>query len=231
MPRSIRVEEAAVTVLTIASSKGGPGKTTVAALVVGSLAAEGLPVVALDADPTGALSRWAGSAHEGPAFEVRHETDEERLAHLIGEAAGRASVVVDTGGFGNRAATVAMTSADAVLVPMLAGEPDVKEAERTVRLVDALAAAARRPIPARVVLNRQRANTALAHHTLGEAKALPMLAAGLSDLVAYGEMTFSGRLPAGGKAAAEVAALIAELRGLGWLPPPPKRRAVRAPGR
>ncbi len=54
--------ELAVTVLTIASSKGGPGKTTVAALIVGSLAAEGLTVVALDADPTGALSRWAGSA-------------------------------------------------------------------------------------------------------------------------------------------------------------------------
>ncbi len=217
-----------MTVLTIASSKGGPGKTTVSALIVGSLAAEGLSIVALDADPTGALSRWAASAHEGPAFEVRHETDEERLAHLISEAAARAAaVVVDTGGFGNRAATVAMTSADAVLVPMLAGEADVTEAERTVRLVDALAAAARRPIPARVVLNRQRANTALARHAVAEAKALPMLAAGLSDLVAYGEMTFSGRLPAGGKAAAEVAALIAELRGLGWLPPP-KRRAARA---
>ena len=45
--------------------------------------------------------------------------------------------------------------------------------------------------------------------------------------MAYGEMTFSGRLPAGGKAAAEVAALIAELRGLGWLPPQ-KQRAARA---
>jgi chromosome partitioning protein len=212
-----------VPVLTIASSKGGPGKTTLAALIAGSLAAEGVPVVALDADPTGALSRWAGTAYEGATLEVRHETDEERLAHLIGEAAGRAAVVVvDTAGFGNRAATVAMTSADAVLVPMLAGEADVTEAERTVRLVDALAAAARRPIPARVLMNRVRATT-LARHAAGEAKALPMLRAGLSDLVAYGEMTFSGRLPAGGKAAAEVAALLAELRGLGWLPPPPEQ--------
>jgi hypothetical protein len=36
-------------------------------------------------------------------------------------------------------------------------------------------------------------------------------------LVAFGEMGFSGRMP-GGKAAAEVMALMAELRGLGWLP-------------
>ena len=34
----------------------------------------------------------------------------------------------------------------------------------------------------RGVLNRQRANTALARHAVAEAKALPMLAAGLSDL-------------------------------------------------
>ncbi len=218
--------------LVVANSKGGAGKTALASIIAGSLAAEGLSVAALDADPTGALSRWAGTVYEGPPFEVRHETDEERLAHLVGETAGRAdAVVVDTGGFGNRAATVAMTSADAVLVPMLAGEADVTEAERTVRLVDALAAAARRPIPARVVLNRQRANTALARHAAAEAKALPMLAAGLSDLVAYGEMTFNGRLPAGGKAGAEVAALVAELRGLGWLPPPPKRRPARESGR
>jgi hypothetical protein len=43
------------------------------------------------------------------------------------------------------------------------------------------------------------------------------LEAGLSDLVAYGEMGFSGRMPTG-KAGAEAAALIAELRAIGFLP-------------
>jgi chromosome partitioning protein len=51
-------------------------------------------------------------------------------------------VLVDTAGFGNRAATVAMTSADAVLVPTLAGEADITEAEKTTRLVGGLARAA-----------------------------------------------------------------------------------------
>jgi|SRR4051812_27801150 hypothetical protein len=36
----------------------------------------------------------------------------------------------------------------------------------------------------------------------------------------YGEIGFSGRMPTG-KAAAEVAALVAELRDLGWLPARP----------
>lgn len=39
----------------------------------------------------------------------------------------------------------------------------------------------------------------------------------LSDLVAYGEMTFSGRVPDQGPAAEEVSRLIGELRSLGWI--------------
>ena len=225
-----------MTVLVVASSKGGPGKTTLSALILGTLAAEGLPVVAIDADPTGGLHRWATKTYEGPAFECHAEADEERLAHLIGSAAARAELVlVDTAGFGNRAATVAMTSADGVLVPALPGEGDVTEAERTVRLVAALSAAARRDIPSRVVLNRQRDNTALSRHAAKEAKTLPCLNTTISDLVAFGEMTFTGRVPSGGKAGAETNALLRELRDLGWLPggkmssDKPARRKVSSP--
>ena len=171
-------------VLTIASSKGGPGKTTVAMLLAGSLAAEGCRVVALD--------------------------DETRLAHLIDLKAGSAEVViVDTAGFGNRAAAVAMTSADAVLVPTLSGEADVTEAEKTVRLAEGLARAARREIPVCVLLNRVR-RTQLARHAAQEiiTASLPRLAASLSDLVAYGELSYSGRIPAAGTAATEISALL-----------------------
>ena len=94
------------------------------------------------------------------------------------------------------------------------------EAERTVQLVEALARAARRDIPARVVLNRVKRTTTLARHAVTEitAAGLPRIEAALSDLVAFGELTYSGRLPDTGPAVAEVAALVAELRGLGWLP-------------
>ena len=207
-------------VITIASSKGGPGKTTIAMLLAGSLAGLGLKVVALDADPTQALSRWAANIYEGPAFEVLSEADETRLAHLIDLKAREADIVlVDTAGFGNRAAAVAMTSADLVLVPTLSGEADVTEAEKTIRLVEGLARAARREIPARVVMNRLR-RTQLARHAANEIAnaGLPRLENGLSDLVAYGEITYSGRIPPGGPAAVEIAGLLAELREQGWLP-------------
>jgi chromosome partitioning protein len=110
-----------------------------------------------------------------------------------------------------------MTAADGVLIPMVPGEGDVTEAGRTVELVAGVASAARRDIPSRVMLNRVRSSTALSKHAAAEAVSLPRLDASLSDLVAYGEMGFSGRMPTG-KAGAEVAALMAELRTLGWLP-------------
>ena len=205
-------------VITIASSKGGPGKTTLAQLIVGTLAGEGVAVAALDADPTGGFSRWARRLYEGPAFECHHEAEDARLAHLIHRVAREAEVVVvDTAGFGNRAATVAMTAADAVLVPMVPGEGDVTEAARTLELAAGVAAAARREIPARVVLNRVKPATALTKHAQAESAALPKLTSALSDLVAFGETGFSGRMPSG-KAGVELAALIAELRALGWLP-------------
>jgi chromosome partitioning protein len=92
-------------------------------------------------------------------------------------------VLVDTAGFGNRAAAVAMTSADAVLILTLSGEADIKEAEKTVRLVGGLARAARRDLPARVLLNRVK-RTQLARHAAREIERaiLPLLAATLSDL-------------------------------------------------
>jgi chromosome partitioning protein len=208
-----------VSVLTVATQKGGTGKTLICQVLICALAGE-LRIVALDADPTGALSRWAGRAYEGPPFEAVAEVDETRLAHLIAAKAETADlVIVDTAGFGNRAATVAMTSADAVLVPALAGEADITEAERTVRLAEGLARAARRDIPVRVLMNRVR-RTTLARHAQTEltAAGLPRLAASLSDLVAYGELSYSGRLTDSGPAAAEIAVLVAELRALAWLP-------------
>ena len=118
-----------MSVIAVASSKGGPGKTTLCQVLAASLAGQ-MRVVLLDADPTSAASRWAANAYEGPPLDVMAEADETRLAHLIAAKAETSDLVlVDTAGFGNRAATIAITSADAMLVPTLAGEADITEAE------------------------------------------------------------------------------------------------------
>jgi chromosome partitioning protein len=212
----------AAKVLTVASTKGGAGKTTIVMALSGTLAAEGLRVAVVDADPNRAYVSWASEAYEGPQVEVRAEADEARLAEAIDELTPVTDLVlVDTAGFGNRAALLAIAAADAVLVPCTPSRADVEQTAKTLQLIEGAARAARRPIPARVIPSRVKSVTAVSKHTLAEldAAALPRTSTGIGDRVAFAEMTFSGRVPvAGGDAGQEIAGLIAELRSLGWVP-------------
>jgi chromosome partitioning protein len=214
-------------IITLASRKGGCGKTTVATALAATLAADGIDVALLDADPNGGAHLWATTTHDGSAIAAYAEPDKDRLADLLPALADRHSVLIcDTAGFGNQSATICMLAADAVLVPVTPGAGDVVEARKTAAFVEGLARSARRAIPARVLANRIRRATTLSRHTLAqlETLALPRLQTVLSDAVNWGEISFSGALPsAGSTAASELAALVVELRDLGWLP------AVSAP--
>src|SRR5215213_5089385 len=200
--------------------------------LAGTLASEGLRIVVVDADPNRAYASWAEGAYEGPPVAVRAEADEARLAQAIDDFTPTADLVlVDTAGFGNRSALLAIAAADAVLVPCTPSRADVEQAAKTLQLVEGAARAARRPIPARVVPSRVKHATTVAKHTVSEldAAGLPRTKAGIGDRVAFAEMTFSGRVPGSGDAGQEIADLIAELRHLGWVPTRPKARTkVRA---
>jgi chromosome partitioning protein len=208
-------------ILTLASRKGGCGKTVLAMVLTAALAREGTDVALLDADPNGSVHRWAEGVYRGAPIPAYAEPDAERLADLLpGLAERHAALVVDTAGFGNQAATVAAAAADLVLVPVAPGEADVIEAQRAVGFVAGLARSTRRSIPVRVVINRVRRGTTLARHVAAEVErlGLPRLETTISEAVGYGEMSFSGALPTTPPASTEVAALTAELRGHGWLP-------------
>jgi chromosome partitioning protein len=208
-------------ILTLTSRKGGCGKTVLAMVIAATLAEQGADVALLDADPNGSVHRWATGIYRAHTIHAYAEADAERLAELLPTLDERhAVVVVDTAGFGNQAATVAAAAADLVLVPVAPGEADVLEAQRTVAFVAGLARSTRRTIPVRVVINRVRRNTTLARHVAAEVERLGLsrLDASISEAVAYGEMGFSGALPASGAGADEITALMTELRGQGWLP-------------
>ena len=212
----------AASILTVASTKGGAGKTTIIMALAGALAAEGLHVAVVDADPNRAYASWASEAYEGVKIKVRAEADETRLADAIDELAPTADIVlIDTAGFGNRAALLAIAAADAVLVPCTPSRADIEQAAKTLQLIEGAARASRRAIPARVVPSRIKITTAVSKHAMAELDAaeLPRTTAIVSDRVAFAEMTFSGRVPpAGTDAGQEVSNLIRELRELGWLP-------------
>jgi chromosome partitioning protein len=208
-------------ILTITSRKGGCGKTMLALAIVGTLAEQGIDVALLDADPNATAHRWATQTHEGKAMEAHAEADAERLAALLPSLAERhTTLVVDTAGFGNQAAAVAIAAADLVLVPVTPGEGDLVEAQRTVTYVNGLSRSTRRDIQVRVVANRIRRGTTLSRHVLTELETLelPRLQTVMSEAVAYGELGFSGTLPTTGTAAEEIASLLAELREAGGVP-------------
>lgn len=213
-----------MSVITIASRKGGCGKTTLATALAAALAAEGIDVGLLDADPNGGAHTWVTATYDGAPIAAYAEPEKDRLADLLPQLAERHGVLIcDTAGFGNQAATICMLAADAVLVPVTPGAGDVMEARKTAAFVDGLARSARRAIPVRIVANRIRRATTLSRHTLAQidALALPRLQTILGDAVTFGEISFSGALPAAGTpAGADLASLLAELRGLGWLAAP-----------
>lgn len=216
-------------VITLASRKGGVGKTLLAILLTSALADEGWDVALLDADANGSVHRWAEQTQREKPIQVHAEADADRLANLLFDLARQHTVlIVDTAGFDNQAAAVAIAGADLVLIPATPGEADLIEAQRTMKSVEGWARNTRRTIVARAVANRVR-RTTVSRHILAELERLgvPRLRTTLSESVGYAELTFGGRLPETGPAADEVAALMAELREEGWLPTkkPSRKRA------
>ncbi len=163
-------------ILTIATSKGGGGKTTLAACLAANLAAQGYRVSVVDADPNATFSDWH-SVYEGPPFicvaEARHiEVVDVAQAH----ADAHDVVLVDTAGFGNLTAASAMGAADYVLIPCMPDRGSIREALRTAQQTDSLARAARRAIPYRIVLTQWREGGLVERATLDELAVLPQLA-------------------------------------------------------
>jgi len=208
-----------MSVLVVAGSKGGSGKTLLSMCLSGHLARVEADFALVDADPTKAVSRWASVTYEGKPFAHFAEEDEDRLAHLISDLRSKHRlVIVDTPGFANLSSSVAIASADYVLIPCKASEADLYEARTTATKVASLAVTTRREIPARAVLNSVRATSVAGHAAQQVAEAgIETLSSTLGHRADYEALTHTGRPPHTGTAHREISALVAELQGMGWL--------------
>ena len=206
-------------VLTVANSKGGTGKTLVCAVLCARLASDGVRVAAIDADPNRTLYEWRSQSTKVPPSSAGQSPMRPVGAHDPGASGHlppaphrhrrlRQPVGYRGHGVGRRGP-----------IPTTTSRADVVETGKTVRLAEGLAKAARRQVPVRVVGNRIK-RALVSRHALSELDEanLPRLSTTLSDVVAYVELTHTGRLPAAPPAALEIASLVDELRELGWLP-------------
>lgn len=209
-----------MSIITIASSKGGAGKTTLAQLITGTVAAKGHTVAAIDADFNHSLADWVRTFERYP-IDVATELNETNIIPLAEQLADRHDLlVIDTAGAATQATVFAIGCADLVLIPCQLSSADVVEAVKTSQLVASAAAMTRQEIMARVVLTDYQPKTVIAGHVERELVAcgLKALTTRLHRLVAFKEMTFTGDVPDTGPARDQVEALLAEIADLGALP-------------
>lgn len=144
-------------VVAVANSKGGSGKSTTALLLACEIA-EKASVVLIDADPRRPLVAWSRMSRPPHQVEVLSSEGERRIQDEIADAASRVPfVVVDLEGTASQLSSYAMAEADLVIVPAQEQHQDAQAAIDTLGEVRRAGRAARRTIPAVVVLTRTKA--------------------------------------------------------------------------
>lgn len=119
-------------VLTMASQKGGSGKTSLAASLAVAAVEAGERVAAIDTDPQGSLAAWGRRRQaEGIAVETA-EPARVRQAIDRARSAGVSLAIVDTPGIFGAGVAIALQDADFVLVPVKPSILDVEAARPTV---------------------------------------------------------------------------------------------------
>lgn len=209
-----------MSVITCANSKGGSGKTTVAQILIGGMHAMGHQVSGIDVDLNQTLANWVDSIAALP-ITVKREVDETKIVPTAIELEEASDlVVIDTAGAAAQAAVFAIGCADLVIIPVQPSSSDLVEAIKTVQLVKSAAQMTKRDIPHRVLLTDFQPNTNIADHVIGEVAryGLPVMETRLNRLVAFKEMTFTGKVPRTAAAGEQVAALFEELKTIGALP-------------
>ena len=185
--------------ISVASTKGGCGKTTLSILLGSELALDGYKVALLDSDLNQHASAFGRkSAIDG--FTVLPDiTENNVLATLRTAEVEHDLVLIDLPGGSSTMALKALQRSHFVLVPTQASLPDVRDAVKTVAQVDDAQDLARSPIARAIVWTRLLPgfeSRAARHVREGvESRDLPVLGSALMERAAFREIHINGRVP------------------------------------
>jgi chromosome partitioning protein len=210
-------------VITLATSKGGAGKSTLARSLAAHWLMVGQKPALIDADPQRTLANRHDPSGKLGAMPMIAEP-EERVAEAIEELRGsRRPIIVDTAGFRNRTTISALVASDLALIPLKPSAEDVDAAIATFELIGEINETPERtgdPIRIAMVLTMGMPNTVISRHVRMqlEGEGYPLLKAEMTNRVAYPESGIDGLSPTvtdpDGAAARDIAAIAKELAKL-----------------
>jgi chromosome partitioning protein len=141
-------------VISLASSKGGSGKSTTVVVLAGAFAQQGYSVRIIDADPARRVVKWAEAGLTGPNITVV-AADSKIISDTIQRAQNEAEIVlVDVEGSANMIVLLAIGQSDFVVIPTQPSAADVEEAVLTVGVVQSAEKIAKRVIPFGILWTR-----------------------------------------------------------------------------
>jgi chromosome partitioning protein len=205
--------------LSIASAKGGVGKTTVAIAIAAELGLDGYRVALLDCDLNQHASHF-GKIADVPNLTVVPLVDERNVLAALRKAQGESElVIIDLPGGSSTLALKALQRSNFVLIPCQSTIPDVRDAIKTVEQIDDAQELARAPIARSLIWTRVmpgfEARSAKHVRQSIEGKGVPVFTCAMMQRSALAEFHLTGKLPRqtdpNGRAAENVAAITAEL--------------------
>ena len=187
-------------VITLATSKGGVGKSTLARNLAAHWANIGMKVMVIDADPQGSII--GRHDPDGLLKDITVVAEpEENVSNVIEENRGKFHyIIVDTGGFRNRTTVRALVVTDVAVIPLKPSADDVAGAMDTHNLITELNKTPERldnPIKYRMVITMSQQNTVIARHVRGELEKVGylVLRSEMYHRVAYPEAAITGLSP------------------------------------
>jgi len=208
-----------MTTITMATTKGGAGKTTTAQMIIGAVHQLGYTVGVIDCDENQTLSRWLRNASRMAVENVVVLEESQVVAAIQKFQRKYDLVLIDTPGGYSQSTVFAIGCSDLVLIPLQLSHSDVVEAEKTYRLVKSTSRMLDRKIKARLLYTDYTPKTKVAKRVRRavEDLDLPTMKTRLHHLVAFKELTFSGKVPKKGAAGAQGQLLVQEMHDMGCL--------------
>jgi len=143
--------------LSVVSSKGGAGKTTVAILLAGEYALRGKRVLMIDADNRQSLSEWWKLSHDKDNVPANIDLVAASTQRGVEQALSQAAhdvVIMDSPGVDSVIANTIIGNSDIVISPVLANQDEIRSVGQAAENTADIAEDQGRAIPHGVVVTR-----------------------------------------------------------------------------